>query len=205
MATRYLDSTRQECITILRDETGVDFKPDNLDVYIGHILRDLSKARPYEVKETVTLTAAGKNEVSIASIEDLLDIEYAEYPVDKDPRVRRNVSVFGSIATIDTTQRPAGDESAYLFCNKLHTLTESQSTLTPDMEDVLVTGVVAEAAIALARSQINKVSVGGTKTPTEIQSWGLNKRLEYRSQKRAIAKQRRTQFYPTATIGSDVI
>jgi hypothetical protein len=39
-------------------------------------------------------------------------------------------------------------ETAYLFCAKVHTLTEESSTLTPQLEEVLVKGVAASAALA---------------------------------------------------------
>lgn len=190
-----LDGIRAIIMQVLKDETGLEWKPDEIDVHIGEVVKEMSEARPYEVKESVTLTASGKNEVDISSITDLISIPYGEYPVDKDPREYRNVKIFGDTATLVTNRRPSGDETAYLYCHKVHTLTESQSTLSPTMERLAVVGVVAKAAIAKARSQINKTVVGGIKTPAEQQSWGMNKLAEYRIGLRAITKQRITQFF----------
>lgn len=191
-----LDGIRAIVMQILKDETSLVWLPDELDIHIGEVLKEISEARPYEVRESVTLTYAGKNEVDISSITDLLSIPYGEYPVDKDPREYRNVKIFGDTATLVTSRRPSGDETAYLYCHKIHTLTESQSTLSPQMERLVVLGVVAKAAISKARTQINKVVLGGVKTPVVVESWGMERLAEYRFGLRKIAKQRRTQHFP---------
>lgn len=195
-----LDGIRNIVRQILRDKFDPAVTPEwessELDVHIGDVLREISLAKPYEVRESVSLSA-NSVEVDISSIEDLISIPYGEYPVDTTPeREYRNVKIFGNTARIITNRRPSGTETAYLYCHKMHTLTESQSTLSPDIERLLVLGVTAKAASSRARELIDTVSTGGTRTPQEEMNWSLTRLAEYRSGLRAITKQRVTQFYP---------
>ena len=171
----YLDGirarVRQKLLSEYDPAKTVEWEDDTLDVFIGEVVARISKARPYEVKESVTLTLALKNEVSISDITDLISIPYGEYPVDKDPRCFRNVTIFGSTATLVMSRRPAGDETAYLYCHKMHSITESSSTLTPALEDLLVIGASALAANSKSRKQINSVNVGGGKVSGSHLTW----------------------------------
>lgn len=192
LLTDILRLTRGE----LEDAGEGEWSDGELEPHIAQTLYEISMARPYEVVETVTLTASGKNEVSISSITDLISITHAEYPVDQDPRELRNVKVFGSTATIVTNRRPSGDESAYLYCHKLHTLTELTSTLSPDLERILVLGSAARAARSKSRKQINRVNIGGSRVPTSHLTWAEVTQAKYKAALHAKTKQRITQFYP---------
>jgi len=68
-------------------------------------------------------------------------------------------------------------ETVYVFCAKLHTLTEDTTTLTPQLEELLVVGAAGEAAVNRARDLIDAVPAGGAGTPTRMEAWG-QRRLE---------------------------
>jgi hypothetical protein len=87
-------------------------------------------------------------------------------------------------------------ETVYLWCAKLHTLTEDTSTLTPQMEEILVKGVVGKAAISRGRSLVNKVNVGGGRTPGDMTAWGLNQLALYKTGLTEITKARVSRRYP---------
>ena len=195
----YIDAIRARVMQKLLSEFDpaktVAFEPDAIDVFIGEVVARISKARPYEVKESVTLTLALKNEVSISSITDLISIPYAEYHVDKDPRRFRNVTIFASTATLVMNVRPSGNETAYLFCYKLHSITESSSSLTPDLEDVLVIGVAALAANSKSRKQINSVNVGGGRVSGSHLTWAEVTWNKFISELGLVTKQRIRQMF----------
>jgi len=133
----------------LRDEfvdgAEQDFQEDELDLHIADCLVEISQRRPYEVKETKTTKAS--RDLDISTIEDLLEVDKVEFPVGSDPPDYRNVSIFGDTLTIDIDTKPTADQTIYLFCLKLHQLTEVSSTLPTQLESLLVTGVVAKAAL----------------------------------------------------------
>jgi len=144
-----LSAIRSTIRQFLNDEfvegSEQDFQNDELDLHIGECLAEISQRRPYEVKETLTTEAS--KELSISSIEDLLEVEKAEFPVGSDPPDYRNVSVFGTTLTIAIDSKPSAGETVYLFCHELHQLTEETSTLSPQIESLLVAGSVAKAAL----------------------------------------------------------
>lgn len=199
-----LSTIRAEVRQMLRDEfvSGQDYNwpDDELDIYIQHALAEISARKPYEVKETLTTTASSK-ELDISSIEDLLkgaySIDKLEYKTGKDPRDFRNVIVIDATTIeIDTTLTPVADEDVYLFCEKLHQLTETSSTLTPQMETALLLGAAAHAAIGKAQSHVNKVNIGGARVAADMQGWGTAKMALYLSALRRLAKPKTYTEYP---------
>jgi len=147
---RTLSAIRTNIRQLLRDEfvSGSDFAfpPDEIDIHIDNCLVEISQRRPYEVKETLTTSAS--KELDISSIDDLLEVDKVEYPVDSDPPDYRNCSVFGNTLRIDISSTPSADEDIYLFCHKVHQLTESSSTLIPQLEKLLIDGTVGNVALA---------------------------------------------------------
>lgn len=184
MGKKTLSAIRAIIRQLLLDEFAADveleFQDDELDIHIGVCLAEISECSPYEVKETLTTTADSR-ELDISSIEDLLSIDEVEYLVGEFPKQMRNCSIFGDTLTIETSLTPAADEDVYLYCKKLHQLTESSSTLKPQHERVLILGVTGKAAIAKARTLINKVVLGGARTPVVMQSWGVGQLALYRA------------------------
>ena len=160
---KYLSAIRAIVRQCLRDEylPGQEyaFEDDEIDIHIALCLEEISERRPYEVKETLT-TTTGSKELDISTIEDLLELDPGheiEYPVGKDPPDYHNASRFGDTVRMEVDRVPGAGESVYLYCHKVHQLTESQSTLNLELEKVLVEGVVAKVALAWVntiRSQI---------------------------------------------------
>lgn len=137
------DTTRQ----FLKDESISDmaFEDDELDLYVKEVLTEISGVCPYEVRETVV--ADGTDEVSLSSITGLIGekVEKVEYPTGAVPRTfLRDFFMFGSTLTLET--EPISGENIYLYCHKVHSVTETSSSLSADLEAVLVKGTVAKAA-----------------------------------------------------------
>lgn len=183
MAKKTLSAVRAVIRQKLRDEFGegkeFEWENDELNILIGDCLAEVSECSPYQVKETLT-TSVGSRELDISSITDWLYIDEGEYPVGKFPKRMRNCTIFGNTLTIETDLSPAADEDVYLYCAKTHQLTDSASTLNPQEERILILGVVGQAAINRARSLINKVNIGGARTPADMQGWGIAQLALYR-------------------------
>ena len=132
-------------------------------------------------------------EVSIAAITNLLEVEKAEYPTRNDPQDFRNVSVFGNILRLDIDETPENGDEIFLYCNKVHSLTELASTLKPQHEDVLVKGIVAKAAQAWCAEQKRKDVVPGS--IQFHQDWADKQLGIYLNDLNSIARQRAWKFY----------
>lgn len=178
----------------LRDEfaEGKDlvWKDNELRLHIGHCLREISRFLPYETKETLTTTAKSRD-LDLSTIAGLLKVKgviKVEYKVGNDPPDFRNCTRWGNTLTIDTTLIPAAGEDVYLWCRKLHELSESSSTLDPIAEELLIDAVVAYAAISKARELINKVNIGGGRTPAQMLVWGRDKLAIFKAELRGEAE-----------------
>lgn len=278
MGTKNLSAIRAIVRQVLRDEFDVDdaanmeWQDDEIDIHIGECLLKISRKRPRIVKEALP-AIANSRVLDISSIEDLLYINKAEYPINNYPRDFRNIielddeQVEISITRIPTTggsgtltgtvtftlasaavtgvgtafttelkvgyhikkssgtrwyrissitsdtaltlAEPSHDtgadtaaktkycyEPVYLYCAKLHTLTEDTSTLTPQLEELLVVGVSGKAAIAKARSMIGEVNVGGGRTPADMQAWGVTQLALFNTGLLEIRTTRTSRVYP---------
>ena len=197
---RYLSVIRGTIRQLLSDEfvagTTLDWKDDELDLHIGECIAEISDYAPYKVKETLA-TTDGSRELDISSIEDLVSIEKLEYKTDSYPRNYRNFNWIDSeTIEIDISGTPGDAEDVYAYCNKLHSLTESSSTLNPQLERILILGGCGQAAISKSQSKINKVNVGGGRTPADMQSWGVSKLALYKGELRRIAEVKTYTDYP---------
>lgn len=170
---RYLTATREVVRQMLRDElksgSDADFEHDELDLHIGQALIDISRRRPYEVKETVV--SDGTTQISLSAIANLIGdkVVKVEYPVGNEPPSEERFSIFGTTLRLSETT-PTSGENIYLYCNKLHSLTESASSLDVDLEKVLVDGAVAYAALAwvnqMRKQLVNAISTVDTMNTT---------------------------------------
>lgn len=170
---------------------GTDFANDELDLHINEVLVEISQRNPYIVKETVQ--SDGTRELDISEIENLLEIDYAEYPTGNYPLDKRNISIYGTTARLDIDTAPTSGDDVYLWCHKVHSLTESASTLNPALEKILVEGVVAKVALAWCnkmRSQIVPASYRW------YQNWANNQFLIYQNSLNRLTKPRVWEFYP---------
>jgi len=189
-----LSAIRGTARQFLRDEyTGNDyeFADDELDLHINEVLVEISQERPYEVRETVV--SDGTKEVDISAITDLLEAEKAECPTGSDPPDFRDVSVFGNTLRINVATAPTSGDDVYLYCHKVHSLTESASTLNPALEKVLAEGVVAKAAQAWLnkmRTQIVPASVRW------YQNWADKQFLIYQNSLNGLTRPQSWEFYP---------
>ena len=64
---------------------------------------------------------------------------------------------------------------ALVYYDKLHTLTESITTLNPSEESALILGVCGHASVSKAKYLMNRVNTGGGTVANQMERWGLTK------------------------------
>ena len=157
----------------LHDEDATNYRwTDNeIDRHIQRAVQELSRAVPLEARATLT-TSAGSRNLSISSLTDLINVEAAEYPVDKYPPVYVRFSLWAQVLTLLIDQVPGGSEDVNVYYGKLHTLDATTSTILPHLEDLVATGAAGYAALEWSSFATNRVNVGGEQTWRYYQAWG---------------------------------
>jgi len=125
--------------------------------------------------ETYEIYCAGgtsQTDVDTSSITDLVEVEDVEYPTRQPSKELRNFEQFGDVLTIDYEGSVTDGDEVFLYCGKLHELTEDVSTLRPPLERLLVDGTVAYAAIAWVNSYRRQVSEAIEKLATSASALG---------------------------------
>lgn len=113
-----------------------------------------------ESYELFCIGGSDSRDIYIGGISDLIDIEYIEYPIGQDPRAFRNFSKLASTLRIGLDDALTTTENAlpvFVFCNKLHILTASASSLTPELERIIVELIAAEMAISKGMDSVAQV------------------------------------------------
>lgn len=168
-----LADLRQRLRRDLRDEDPAQqrWTDDQLDRHLQRAARELGLAIPRETS-AVLLTTPQSRQLSLAPLAGLVEVEAVEYPVDRYPPRYVPFSVWGDTLTLLLGEPPLAAEEVRLYYTRLHTLDETTSTIPPHLEDLLLTGAAAYAALEWAGYAANRVNVGGEDVWRRYLVWG---------------------------------
>ncbi len=163
----------------LHDTDAGDYRwPDaQLDRHIEHALEEVSLAIPRELSAAVA-TTAGSADVSITSLEGLIDVERVEYPVGQFPACLVPFTRWGDTLTLALEALPTGDD-AQLSYTARHTLDASGSTLAPFLEDLVVTGAGAYAVLEQAAFTVDVLTTGSD-VAERYEAWARARLIAFR-------------------------
>ena len=155
----------------LHDEDATNYRwtNDELSRHIARAVMEFSKDIPLEVKETLTTTGSPRS-LDISSLTARVCIFAVEWPVEEYPPCYCRFSVFSDTLNLLTDAVPAAGEDVYLYYGRLHALDDEESTIPSHLENVVAAGAAAFALRQMAAYTLNRVSVGGEKTPQEFRA-----------------------------------
>ena len=189
-----LSAIRETVRQFLKDEFQAEeemaFEDDELDLHIFNVLTDISMRSPYEVKETVV--SDGTVNISLTAITNLIGdrVVEVEYPTGESPQsFLRDFRLFGTTLTL--TDAPTSGANVYLYCHKVHSLTESSSSLTADLEKVLIDGVVAKAALGWLNEMRSQIVPSSQRW---YHTWGSQQFAMYQAGLNSITKPKAWQY-----------
>ena len=141
----------------LGDPGSLRWDDDALDRHIARALSELSLAIPRELTAEVA-TTPGSRDLSLAALAALVEVEAAEYPVDHFPPVYVRFATWEGTLTLHTATAPDGSD-ARLYSTAAHVLDDDGSTLPSALEEVLLTGAAAHAALERASGAVEKLNL----------------------------------------------
>lgn len=140
---------------------------------IADALLKLSEFVPYEY--TTTLEADGTVELDGSDLLPVLlpihPVVKAEYPDNTFSRVE----IFGTTIELLDISAPASGESVTLYCRGIHSVDDEDSTLSSNLEPIVVKLAAGYAAIAKAQYYVVKASPGGRGVNSALKTWGESK------------------------------
>jgi hypothetical protein len=155
------------------DNTNYRWTDTEIDRHITRALKDFSNALPLEQKAALA-TTAGSREISLASLTNRVIIERVEYPVGQFPPANPRFGVWNDILTFLGDEVPDGS-GCCIYYGKLHTLDSGTSTIPTRYEELIAAGACGFASLEMAFFTINRVNSGGTGTPEDWESRGLER------------------------------
>jgi hypothetical protein len=168
-----------------------DIKPDVLDMHVDQALVEVSGVCPYIYRETVV--SDGTRDISLSSITNLIGdkVEKVEYPTGSSPPdYIHDFTIFGTTLRLNA-DTPTSGQNIYLYCHKVHTLTKATSTLTADLERVLIQGIVAYAALTWLNQMRSQIVPSSNRW---YHDWANNHYVIYQNGLRRIAPTKAWEF-----------
>ena len=166
---------------MLSDTSTASYSTAEIHLAMYDALFTMAEYAPNIVLGTVT-TISGTAEVDVSGQTNLLygtdnrrSFQYVEFSVDKEPRKYRNFSVTNSRLVMDIDFAPSAGEDVRLYMKKPHGLDGGTSTLSEQLEDVIVNMVAGNVAANHAIGAINKSNITGNKTYIDFMTWGERK------------------------------
>lgn len=154
----------------------------------------MASGETYYIFDTDCSSAKELSITSLREDDKLIEVEKAEWPTRQSTPEFRNVTVFGDILKLEVDTDPEDNDEVFLYCSEVHSLTDSASTLTAALEDLLIKGVVAKLAQSWCAEQLRKdvvpTAVGGHK------AWADGQWVSYMRELESLAEPRAWKYYP---------
>ena len=178
-----LEEVRARVRRDLHDEDSNSYRwsDDALDRHIARALAEVSQVAPHE-KTAAMQTTAGRRELSLESLADRVIIEAVEYPAGDYPPTRVLFSVWGDTLKLHVTPPPDDSKSVTVYYGALHRLDDASSTLPEGLEEILITGAAAYAAMEWANYAVNRLNVGGQDVWRQYLTWAEERLAAFESQ-----------------------
>ncbi len=141
-----------------------------LDRHLQRAVTELSWAVPREA--AITLTSAGGRDLDISSLTDLVEVEAVEYPLGLSPPSLVPFQRWGNVLTLLSPLYPQPGEEVRLYYGALHRLDHQGSTIPPPLEELVLTGAAAYAALEWAGYAADRINVGGEGVWRRFLTWG---------------------------------
>jgi hypothetical protein len=178
----------------LKDEETGNYRwsDDELDRHIAHAVKEFSEAVPFPAKATLP-TTTGSRVIDISPLADRVMVETVEYPVDEFPPCYQKFALWGHALTLFSDEVPDGS-NCNVYYGMLHTLDAEGSNIPTKYEDLVAIGAEGYAAVEWANYAINRVNVGGDRTPTEFLNWGNERLKQFKSELKRLGRRNRVRI-----------
>jgi hypothetical protein len=184
----------------LHDPDDTRWEDDTLDRHLQRAIRELSTRAPCEQKTTLT-TTAGSRELSLATLNDLVEVTAVEFPVGQYPPCYVRFSQYAGTLTLLVDEAPASVEDVAVYWGSLHDVDDSGSSLPVAHEDIVIRGAAGYAAIEWASFATNRANVGGSDVVAQYAAWGadaLSRFNEQLGRLREVSRVRSSSVYTAA-------
>ncbi len=157
-----------------QDSNNYRWTDAEIDRHVDHAVREFSIVMPVEAKSTL-YTSQGSRDLSLDILNGLIMIEAVEYPVGQYPSSYVPFSLWNGVLSLLVDNIPSGGEEVNLYYGKMHTLDGSTSTIPVHLEDLIVTGATAYAALEWSSFATNRVNLGGITAWRDYLTWGQDR------------------------------
>jgi len=163
--------------TLLKEAGTTYWSAAEFTQIITDVLREVSRAKPRVLLDATIDTVADTRLVDVSGISDALDgirsIKKIEYPTGNWPRSYRNFTFYDEDnieLDVDTVPDDAYDLN--IIYDAIHTLSTT-STLTAQLEDLVIEGVVARSIIQWCQNTMVQIAAGIARLATASTAVGL--------------------------------
>lgn len=178
--------------------TPQEFTDAELTRFIERGRDEVSAASPRQRETTLTTNGTDRT-LSLTTLTARLSVEAAEYPTGQWPPAYVRFDIWGDTLTMHIDGIPAAAQNVKLRWASVHTLDGAGTTLTEDLEDVVVLGGAAYALAAFAASGAHKLLTGGAASQRALSAQASDRLRAYnRALRQLRSRLGRHTLYPPA-------
>lgn len=155
---------RQRLRKDLQDEdtSNERWSDDVLNRHLDAALDEVSLLAPLQSLSALTTEFASR-QVDVSGLKPRLRIVAIEHPTGQYPPAYQPYTSWGDTITLDIITEPTGAEDVNVFWEGPHSITPD-ATFDPIMDEVILAGAAAYAALEWASKVSNQLNTGGDET-----------------------------------------
>ncbi len=174
------ESLRQRLRKDLQDEdtSNQRWTDDVLNRHLEAALDEVGLVAPRQMLSALT-TETDSRQVDISGLKPRLRIIAIEHPTGSYPPSYEPFTRWGDTLTLDILTVPSGAEAVNVFWEGPHTLTPEPS-FDPIMDEIILAGAAAFAALEWASKVSNQLNEGGDETWGRYMDFGTERQKDFR-------------------------
>ena len=157
------------------------------DSHLQRAMRELNAVQPQPDVATIQTGSDGRS-VPLATLTDLVRVEAVEFPLGESPPSYVDYSLQGAALTLLTYEPLGANQSVKVHYGRLHTLNETDSTIQPHLEELVLAGAAGYASLDWCVHAINSINLGGPDTWRHFLVWGQEKLAHFRQSLAALSR-----------------
>jgi hypothetical protein len=160
------------------DPANYRWTDDEVEGAIQRAVMEYSLQAPIEQQDDIA-TTDGSTEIDISSLEDLLKVESAEFPIGESPKHLQHIEYWAG----QLFMQDEGDGTdARVRWLKKHTLDGDSTTIPTEHEEIIVLGATGYLAMSASANTVDRAFIAGHYGTISYKDWAIERLKRYDQQ-----------------------
>lgn len=174
---------------LMDEECPQRFTDGQIDRALQRAVNELSLYSPRPML-TDLKTTRGTRVIAVTELSPRISIEKVEFPAGMCPERFIRFSLTGDMLIMEV---PGDGSDCRVYWSSMHVVDEDHSTVPAHLEDIVVLGATAYAALSLSQYTTDKTNIGGENVDRDYLYWAKGRLLDFQSALRRLKSKVKVQ------------